>query len=102
MLQMNITVNIEISNYFFEEYAEEPLLKQFITFADLKIFYPIQIIDLRFQIDRINPEEIQLFEECRGEHDNAHLNARLFTILISRRELKMVSDRNKITTIEVL
>ena len=95
MLQMNITVSIEISKYFYEEYAKEPLLKQFLTFADLKIFYAIQTIDLRFQIDLINPEEIQLVEKYRGEPDNARPNARLFTILISHSELKMVSTQLK-------
>ena len=71
----------------YEEYAKEPLLKPFIKHTDLKQFYPIQVIDLRFQVDHANPKKLQLFEEYRGNPDNAHTEARLFTWLIRCREL---------------
>ena len=54
----------------------------------MKNFYPIQVIDLRIQIDHVNPKKIQLFEEYRGEPDNAQTDVRLINILIRRRELK--------------
>ena len=74
------------------------LLKPFINYTDVKNSYPIQVIDLRFQVDHINPKKIQLFEEYR----NDPANARLFLILIRHREIKMVSDGNKITEIKVI
>ena len=64
----------------------------------LKNIYPIQVIDLSFQVDHINPKKIQLFEEYR----NDPANARLLLILIRHREIKMVSDGNKITEIKVI
>ena len=54
----------------------------------LKIIYPIQVIDLRFQVDHINPKKIQFFEEYRPDP----ASARLFLILIRHREIKMVSQ----------
>ena len=61
----------------------------------MKKVYPIQVIGSRFQIDHVNPKKKQLFEEYRGNTDDAHFDANLFTILRERRELGMVSDRNK-------
>ena len=54
----------------------------------MKNFYPIQVIDLRIQIDHVNPKKMQLFEEYRGEPDKAQTDVRLINILIRRRELK--------------
>ena len=48
---------------FFKEYNGESLLHPFISYLDMKTFYPIQIIDLRFQIDYVTPKKIRLFEE---------------------------------------
>ena len=64
----------------------------------MKHNYPIQVIDLRFRVDHINPEKIQLFEEYRGDTKNA----RLFLILIRRREIKMISIVNKITEVNTI
>ena len=64
----------------------------------MKTFYPIQLIDLRFQIDYITPKKIKLFEE----YENAPENTKLCVILIKHREIKMVSDGNKITGIELI
>ena len=60
--------------------------------------YPIQVIDLRFQVDQINPKKIQLFQEYRADP----ANARLFLILIRHGRIKNVSDGNKITEIKVI
>ena len=86
----------------YEEYAKEPLLKPFIKHTDMKHFYPIQVIDLRFQVDHANPKKLQLFEEYRGNRDKAHTDARLFTWLIRCRELKIVSDGIKTTENKVI
>ena len=51
--------------------------------------YPIQVIDLRFQPDHITPRKIQLFEEHRGEPADNPNNARLYVILIRRREYRV-------------
>ena len=59
----------------------------------MKNLYPIQIVDLRYQVDHITPKKIPLFEEHRADH----INAKLFVILIRYREIMMVSDGNKIS-----
>ena len=64
----------------------------------MKNKYPIQVIDLRIQVDHINTKKIQLFEVYRG----AINKARLFMILIRHRENKMISDGNKITEVTVI
>ena len=48
---------------FYEEHVGEELLNSFISYIDMKKKYPIQVIDLRHQIDHISPNKIQLFEE---------------------------------------
>ena len=58
----------------------------------MKKFYPILIIALGFQVDHINPVIIQPFEKYKA--DKAHLNVRLFTIEMRRREIKLISDGN--------
>ena len=50
-------------NLFYKEYVVGPLLNPFISYPDMKNFYPIQVIDLRFQVDHINPKNCQLFEK---------------------------------------
>ena len=37
----------------------------------MKTKYPIEIIDLRHQPDHITPENIQLFQKCGTDPDNA-------------------------------
>ena len=64
----------------------------------MKTFYPIQVIDLKFQIDYIAPKKISLFEE----YEDAPENTKLYVILIKYREINMVSDGNKITGIELI
>ena len=83
---------------FYKEYNGETLLNPFISYLDMKTFYPIQVIDLRFQIDYVTPKKIRLFEE----YENAPENTNLYVILIKHRETNMVSDGNKITGIELI
>ena len=68
------------------------------NFTDLKNYYLIQVIDLRFQVDHINPKKIQLHEDYRG----AINNARLCVILIRHWENKIISEGNKITEVTVI
>ena len=42
---------------FYKEYVGEPILKPFISYPDMKNFYPIQVIGLRFQADHISPKK---------------------------------------------
>ena len=58
----------------------------------MKIKYPIQVIDLRFQVDYISLKKIQLFEEYRVNP----ANARMLLILTRRREIEMISNGNKL------
>ena len=59
----------------------------------MKNKYPIPNVDLRFQVDHINPKKIQLFQE----HRDAINIARLFMILLRQRQFKTISDDKKIT-----
>ena len=83
---------------FYKEYVGEPMLNPIITYDKMKKYYPIQIIDLRFQVDHISPKKIRLFEE----YDNNPVNTNLYVILIKHREIKMISDGNKIIGVEVV
>ena len=80
---------------FYKEYNGEPLLHPFISYLDMRTFYPIQVIDVRFQIEYITPTKIRLFEE----YDKTPENTKLYVILIKHREIEMVSDGNKFTGI---
>ena len=66
----------------------------------MKTKYPIQVIDLRHQVDHITPTKIQLFEECNTEA--ANVKARLFVILIRHRQIEMISDGNEIIEVKVI
>ena len=64
----------------------------------MKIKYPIEIIDLRHQSDHITPKKIQVFHEYGTDSDNA----RLFLILIRRKEIELISDGNKFIGVKVI
>ena len=64
----------------------------------MKTFYPIQVIDLRFQIDYITPKKITPFEE----YEKTPGNTNLYVILIKHREISKVSDGIKVTVIELI
>ena len=68
---------------FYKEYVGEEILYPFISDTDMKTKYPIRVVDLRFQVDHIDPRKIQLFEEFRG----ATKIVRLFMIIIRHREI---------------
>ena len=102
-----VMVNFAENNYleqfrdlklFYKEYVGEPMLNPIISYDKMKKYYPIQIIDLRFQVDHISPKKIRLFEE----YDNNPVNTDLYVILIKHREIKMISDGNKIIGVEVV
>ena len=82
----------------FKEYVGEQLLNPFISYSDMETKYPIQIIDLSHQTDHITPKKIQLFQEYGASPDNA----RLFSILIRRREIELISDGNKLIEVRVI
>ena len=83
---------------FYKKYVGEELLNPFISYPDMKTKYPIQVIDLRFQADHITPKKIQLFEEYRVDP----AKARLYVILIRRREIELISDGNKIIEVKII
>ena len=64
----------------------------------MKYRYPIQITDLRHQLDHLIPKKIQLFEEF-SEDPNVE---RLFIILVRHRQVEMISDGNKIIEVKVI
>ena len=59
---------------------------------------PVQVTDLRQQVDHKTPRNFQLFEEYRNEPNNA----RLLVILIPQTEIEMIPDIDKITKIPVI
>ena len=63
----------------------------------MKTFYPIQVVDIRFQFEFLT-KKIRLLEEFQTapEHTN------LYVILIKQKEIKIVSDGNEITGIELI
>ena len=62
----------------YRDYVGVELLYHFISYTDMKSEYPIQVIDFTFQVDHINLQKSQVFEEYRS----ATNKARLFMILI--------------------
>ena len=102
-----IMVNYDENNYveqyrdlkkFYRDYIGEPMWNPIITYNRMKEFYPIQIIDLRFQVDHISPKKIRLFEE----YDDNPTYTNLYVIRIKHREIKMISDGNKTISVEVV
>ena len=103
----SILINYEENDYIqqhkdlnlcWKEYIGEPILNPFISYTDMKTKYPIEIIDLRHQSGHITPKKIQLLHEYGTEPDNA----RLFIILIRRREIELISDGNKLIEVKVI
>ena len=97
MMKMTITTNIGIVNYFYDEYTGEELLSPLKAYTDLKNFYPIQLLELRFQVDNLNPKKIQLFEEYKG----AIKNAKYFVIILRHRDFEMLLEGKKSTEYKV-
>ena len=60
--------------------------------------YLSEIIDIRHQFDHITPKKIQLFDEYNANPDNA----RLFLIIIRRREIQLISDGTKLIEVIVI
>ena len=58
----------------------------------------VETIDLRHQPDHIGPKKIQLFQQYGTDPDNA----RLFVILIRRKEVELISDENKLDEVKVI
>ena len=86
---MIILVNIEILICF--QNITLVKMNPFINYLDMKNFYAIQVIDLRFQVDHITRKKVQLFVEYRVDP----ANARVFISLITHTENKTVSDGKK-------
>ena len=63
----------------------------------MKNFYPIQMTDLRFQVDQFTSKKIQLVKEF--SEDPA--KERVFIILIRHRQVEMISDGYRIIEVKV-
>ena len=77
-VEMNCSENKCLDQYrdlkfFLKEHNGKSLLNPFISYLDMKTFYPIQVIDLRFQIDYITPKKIRLCEENETAPENTTL-----------------------------
>ena len=64
----------------------------------MKTKYPIEIKELRHQPDHKTPKKTQLFQECSTDPNNA----RLFLLLIRRREKELISDGTKLIEVKVI
>ena len=102
-----VLINFEENSYldqyrdlklFYKDYVGEELMQPYISYPDMKYRYPIQIIDLRHQVDHLTPKKIQLFEEFYEDP----ANERLFIILVRHRQIEMISDGNKIIEVKVI
>ena len=102
-----VLINFEENSYldqyrdlklFYKEYVGEDFMQPYFTYSDMKYLYPIQITDLRHQVDHITPKKIQLFQEFSEDPTNE----RLFIILIRHRQIEMISDGNKIIEVKVI
>ena len=60
--------------------------------------YSTLILDFRHQPDHITPKKVQIVQEYGTDPDNA----RLFLILFRRREIKLISDGNKLIEVKVI
>ena len=87
---------------FHKEYVGEELMNPFISYPDMKTKNKIQVIDLKFQADHIALNKTHLFEEYKYEPANNPNNARLFVLLIRRREIEMISDEKKLLEVRVI
>ena len=96
--QMAISIIIEVLVYFYTECVGEELLGHFTKYADMKIIYPNQVIDSKFQVDPDIPKKFQLHEKYRSATNNAGL----LLILIRHREIKLISDGNEITEFTII
>ena len=101
----NFTENDYLDQYrdlksFYQEYVGEEIMNPFISYTDMKNKYPIQVIDLRHQIDHISPEKMQLFEEYKN--DPVYNNKRLYVILTRHKQIEMISDGNKFIEVKVI
>ena len=77
---------------FFKEYIGEPILNLFISNRDMKTKYLIDIIDSRHQPGHTTAKKFQAIKE----YGTNPVNARLFLILIRRREIELIRDGNKL------
>ena len=102
-----VLINFEENSYlhqyrdlklFYKDYVGEELMQPYISYPDMKYFYPIQITDLRHQVDQLSPKKLQKFQEF--SEDPA--NERLFIILVRHRQVEMISDGNKIIEVKVI
>ena len=66
----------------------------------MKNKYPIQVIDLRHQVDHITHIKIQFFEESKN--DPVSPKIRLYVIITSHRQIEMISDGYKIIEVKVI
>ena len=82
----------------FKDYVGNQVLSPITTYDKMKTYYPIQVIDLRFQVYHVTPKKKRLSEE--NDEDPTHTN--LFNILVKQKEIKMVSDGKKLLEMNLL
>ena len=83
---------------FYKECVGKEFLQPYIFYPERKHLYPIQITDLRHQVDHITPKKVQLFEEF----DNDPNMERLFIILVRHRQVEMIPDGNRFVEVKVI
>ena len=88
----------DIKLFFFKDYVEERILNPPISHPNMKTKYPIGILGLRYQLGHITSEKLQLFVENGFDPDNA----RLFSMKLTKREIELINDGNKLIEVKVI
>ena len=64
----------------------------------MKKYYPIQVIDLMFQLKYVTPKKIGLVED----YDEDPFDTHSFVIILKHREFKKVSDWKKLSGVGLI
>ena len=81
-----------------KEYLGEEPLSPIIRYDQMNTYYPTQISDLKFQKDYMTPRKTRLFQE----YDENPTQKDLYVILFKHREIKMISNGNEISGVEII
>ena len=78
-IMINYTEDIYLNPYtdfklFYKGYVSEQILSAIITYDKMKIYYPIQIVELILQLEYVTPQKPILFEKNDEDPTHANLN----------------------------
>ena len=80
---------------------KDPIMTNYppiLAYDKMNIYYPLQVIDLKFQMDYVTPKKINFFEE----NDEDPIDTSLYAIVKKCRENLIVFDGKKISGVEFI